>query len=159
MSQAFLAWWRLRSQREQRLLLLMSALLAVVLGWLLVIQPLSDALESARQRHSEAVSALAEARARAGAAQRLRGRPATRAPLPVDRLLSRTATEAGFAGARIAGQGPGRASIALDAARPQAIFTWILSMEQAGLVVETLSARANPDRTVAVEAAFKARRS
>ena len=33
-------WWRVRTQREQRLLLVMFALLALVLGWLLVIRPL-----------------------------------------------------------------------------------------------------------------------
>ena len=35
-------WWRERSLREQRLLLVMLGLLVLVLGWLLIIRPLGD---------------------------------------------------------------------------------------------------------------------
>jgi general secretion pathway protein M len=150
-------WWRARTPREQRLLLIMAALLVLVLGWLLVIRPLSDALDSAKRRHGAAVEALAEARVHAEAAGRRRDRRPTRSPLPVDALIGRTATEAGFAGARIAGQGPARATVAIDAARPQAFFAWVALMERSGLIVDRLSARANNDRTLAVEAAFRAR--
>ena len=150
-----LSWWRERSPREQRLLLVMSALMALVLAWLAVIRPLSDALDSARERHGAAVVALAEARVRAEAAgsaeaQRISVR------LPVDALVSRTATEAGFANARIASQGPAAARIAIEAARPQAVFAWVAQLERQGLAVTSLRARANQDRTIAVEAAFRA---
>ena len=50
-----------------------------------------------------------------------------------------------------------RASVAVDAARPQALFAWVLRLEQSGLVVERLSARANSDRTIAAEIALRAR--
>ena len=46
----------------------------------------------------------------------------------------------------------------IDAARPQALFGWVAQMEGRGLTVDLLSARANPDRTVAVELTFAARR-
>ena len=157
MTDGFLGWWRLRTSREQRLLAVMFALLALVLGWMLVVRPLGDALDSAQRRHAAAVTALAEARVRAAAGQRLQGRRVARAPLPVDAFLSRTAAEAGFAGARIEQQGPTRASLALDAARTQAFFAWVRQMEQRGLDVESLRARTNPDQTLAVEAAFAAR--
>lgn len=150
-------WWSERTPREQRLLLVMLALLALVVGWLLVIRPLSDALDEARRRHGEAVMALAEARGRAEAARRLEIVPNASAPLPIDGLVSRTSAEAGFANARIAGQGPARATFAVDAVRPQAFFAWVRLMERSGLVVESLRARANSDRTLAVEAAFRAR--
>ena len=135
----------------------MFALVAVVAGWLLVIRPLSDALDSAQQRHGEAVTALAEARGRAEAARRLEGERGATAPLPIDGLISRTGAEAGFANARIAGQGPTRATFAIDAVRPQAFFAWVRLMERRGLVVESMRAQANSDRTLAVEAAFRAR--
>ena len=79
------------------------------------------------------------------------------APLPLDSFIGRTSTEAGFTGARVTAQGPARASITVDAARPQAFFTWVRLMERSGLVVESLRARANSDRTLMVEAAFRAR--
>ena len=154
MNGALAQWWRLRSLREQRLLLVMFGLIILLLAWLLVIRPLADTLDSAKRRHAEAVAALAEARARAGAAGT---RPSQAAPLPVDAHLARTANEAGFAGARIAAQGPARANVAIDAARPPAFFAWIRRMEQDGLVVEMLRARTNDDRTLAVEVALRAR--
>ncbi|HEX8641732.1 MAG TPA: type II secretion system protein GspM [Allosphingosinicella sp.] len=157
MNERFLAWWRVRTVREQRLLAVMAALLALVLGWLLVVRPLGDALDAARTRHAAAVTALAQARAEADAVQRGRGAPAARAPRPVDAFLGRTAAEAGFTGARIAAEGAGRASLALDAARAQAFFSWVRQMEGSGLVVESLRARTNADRTLAVEATFRAR--
>ena len=150
-------WWRERTLREQRLLLVMFALVGLVLGWLVVIRPLSDALDAAQTRHAETVTALAEARGRAEAVRRLQGDRSASAPLPIDGFVSRTSAEAGFANARIAAQGPARATFALDAVRPQAFFAWVRLMERRGLVVDSLRARANGDRTLAVEAAFRAR--
>lgn len=150
-------WWRERSPREQRLLLVMFALIALVLGWLLVIRPLSDSLDAAQARHAEAVTALAEVRGRSEAIRRLQGERNVSAPLPVDGFVSRTSAEAGFINARIAAQGPARATFALDAVRPQAFFAWVRLMERRGLVVDSLRARTNGDRTLAVEAAFRAR--
>ena len=158
MTERITLWWRERTQREQRLLLVMFALVAAILGWLLVVQPLSHALEDARIRHGEAVVAAAEARAEADLRRRSASRPRQAAQLPIDGLISRTAGEAGFTGARIAAQGPARASVAIDAARPQAYFAWIARLEQSGLVVETLRASANPDRTLSAEAVLAARR-
>jgi len=154
MSGNFAFWWRARSPRERGLLLVMAALAAIVLGWLIVVRPLVDALDAAKARHGAAVVALAEARARTGAA---RGGAGAAPSLPVDGLIGRTASEAGFAGARIAAQEPARATVAIDAARPQALFGWLVRLEQGGLVVERLRAQANSDRTLNVEAALRAR--
>jgi general secretion pathway protein M len=152
-----LLWWRGRTSRERGLLLTMFALLGMVLGWLLVVRPLADGLDAVQRRHAAAVIALGEAQTRAEAAGRLPAGAASTAPLPIDSYLSRTANEAGFIGARISGRGPARASVAIDAARPQALFGWVRDMEAHGLTVEFLRARTNSDRTVAVELAFRAR--
>lgn len=154
MSEGASLWWRARSPREQRLLLVMLALAALVLGWLAVVQPLADALDGQKARHGAAVIALAEAKARDEAGRRT----ARRAPvaLPVDSLVGRSAAEAGFAGARIVSRGPARAGIAIDAARPQALFGWVARLEQEGLVVERLRAEANADRTLSAELAVRA---
>jgi general secretion pathway protein M len=155
---ALTEWWRLRSLREQRLLLVMFALIGLVLIWLLIVRPLADALDSARRDHAEAVTALAEARARAAAGARLTAAPTPPVQLPVDALLGRTANEAGFANARIVANGPERATIAIDAAMAPAFFAWVRRMEASGLAVDSLRARANGDRTLAVEAGFRAPR-
>ena len=149
-----MSWWHARSPRERTLLTVMAALAALVLGWLLIVRPLGDALDNARQRHGAAVVALAEARVRSDPGG---GRAAGSPPSPLDALVSRTATEAGFATARVTGGGPATARLTLDAARPQALFGWLARLEAQGVRIETLRARANPDRTVAVEAQFSAR--
>ena len=146
------AWWDLRSARERLLLGIMFALLGLVLVWLIVVRPLADTLESARQRHGEAVVALAEARARLPSAAE---GPA--AAGQADAIVAETASAAGFAGARIARRGAAGASVAVDAARPQALFGWIAEMERRGLVVERLRAQANADRTLSAEIALRVR--
>jgi general secretion pathway protein M len=149
-----MSWWSERSRREQRLIQVMLGLALIVLGWLLVVRPLSDSLDAAKTRHAAAVVALGEARARA-----LPGSsPSAPAAGPVDALVARTANEAGFTNARITSQGAERASVAVDAARPQVLFGWVARLEQSGLVVERLAARVNSDRTVAAELTLRKRR-
>jgi general secretion pathway protein M len=145
------AWWEARSARERMLLTVMLALLAIVFLWLAVVRPLADALDAAKLRHGAAVVALAEARARPAAV------PAAAAG-PADAIAAETAAAAGFTNVRIARQGATGASVALDAARPQALFGWIAEMERRGLVVEQLRARANADRTLAAEIGLRAGR-
>ena len=149
-----MSWWSERSRREQRLIQVMLGLAVVVLGWLLVVRPLLDMRDAAKERHAAAVVMLGEARARAtpGAA------PGAPAAGPVDALVARTANEAGFTNARITSQGSERASVAVDAARPQVLFGWVARLEQSGLVVERLNARTNSDRTVAAELTLRKRR-
>lgn len=154
MTDRFLLWWGERSPRERGLLAIMAVLAAVVVGWLLVVRPLSDQLDAARTRYAAASVALAEARAREDAA----GGGAPAAPgMPVDSLLGAAATQAGFTNARVAAQGPTRASVTIDAARPQALFAWLGQLERRGLAIERLGARTNSDRTIAVEAVLRAR--
>lgn len=145
-------WWRGRTPREQGLLAVMFGLIALVIGWLLIVRPLSDTLDEARRRHGDAIVALAEARARADAAERLQGVATATAPLPIDGLITRTASEAGFANARVTAQGPSAAIVAIEAGRPQALFTWISALEGQGVRVRLLRARINPDRTLSFEA-------
>ena len=149
--------WRDRTEREQRLLAVMLALVLVVLGWLLVVRPLSDRLDEAQRRHGAALVAVAEQRAAIEARRSLDNRPRPALSGPVDAIVVRLANEAGFGGARIQGRGPMRASVAIDAARPQAFFAWVARLEQSGLVVERLRARANNDRTLTAELAVRAR--
>lgn len=151
-------WWAERSRREQWLLAIMVGLLLLVLGWALMARPLIGALEEAKLRHGAAVIAVAEARAEADRARRSSEAPAPASALPIDGLISRTATEAGFTNARIVGRGPARANVAIDAARPAAYFGWIISLERQGVVVESLRANASPDRTLSTEAVFTASR-
>jgi general secretion pathway protein M len=159
MSAGALAWWRGRTAREQWLLAIMGLLLVALLAWLLVARPLAAALETAHAREAAAAEALGEARARAARFAARDGAMAASAPLPIDSLIARTAADAGFASARVTAQGPTRATLTVEAARPRALFAWITDLEARGIVVETLRATAGADHDVAVEARLRARGS
>lgn len=157
MSARLKALWLARTPRERWLLGVMIALVTLVLVWLLILRPLSDMLSAARQRHGEAVAALAEARAQAAAIAALeRSRPA---PFegPIDTALSAAASEAGFQLSGVQPEGPGRVSIAIGAAKPQALFGWIAAIEAQGYIVQSLTASSNPDRTLSAQILFRAR--
>jgi general secretion pathway protein M len=158
MRDAVQEWWRTRSLREQRLLLVMFGLLFIVIAWLLVIRPLGDALSQARERHGRAVLAVAEARARAQAISGLETTAPARPNVPLDMLISRSATEAVFPVTGIEREGAGRATMTIQSVRPQAFFGWVNQMEtRSGLIVERLSATTNSDQTLAVTITFRAR--
>jgi general secretion pathway protein M len=153
------SWFRGRTLRERRLILVMLALAALLLVWLLVVRPLGDALSAARERHGAAVAALAEARTRADAIGRLEKAPPMPLDSPVASLVGRAAAEAGFRLSRLDPDGDRAVAVAMEAARPQAFFAWVSEMEAGrGLVVERLTATSNSDRTLAVEVVFRARR-
>jgi len=151
-------WWQARTRREQGLLLILAALFALVFAWLLVVRPLGDALSSARERHNAAVIALDEARARAVSIRRLeRDRPA---PLggPIELAVGQSAAAAGFQLSRLQAEGGGKVDLAIEAARPQALFAWVGEMEKGrGLIVERLVASSNSDRTLSVQLTLRAR--
>lgn len=153
------AWWRMRSPREQRMVAIMVGLLALVIAWLGIIRPLDDALADARARQARAVLALADARGQAQAIRALeRGGTPPPPSVPVQIFVAQRASEAGFTVARLEPEGANKVNVVIDAARPQAIFSWAADLERRdGLVVERMTARANADASLSVQIAFRAR--
>lgn len=151
-------WWRQRSAREQRLLLVMLALVALVVTWAGVIRPLGDRLADARERHARAVLALAAARDQAEAIAAIERAARPPQGLAVPELVSRAAADAGFTAAAIMPEGPARVTVAIGAVRAQAFFGWVADLQRRdGLIVDRLSARTNSDATLAVELTLRGR--
>lgn len=145
------SWWRLRTTREQRLLLAMFTLFAVTVVWFGIVRPLDDALAAARERHGRAVIAEAEARGQAAAIAELgRNRP-RRLALPVRLFVPQSATAAGFTVQRADAFEPDGVNVMIGAARPSAFFAWVADLQSRGLIVEALSANPNPDQTLSVQ--------
>lgn len=157
MRESWIAWWKLRTPRERKLLIVLAPIAILVLFWLAVILPLDNALAAAKQRHGEAVVAQAEARAQLAAIGRIERNAAPPLTAPVGSMLSSAAVEAGFPVTGITSNGPGEARIVISSARPQAFFGWVGQMENRGLAVDRLSASPNADQTLTVEVTFKAR--
>ncbi|HEY9553659.1 type II secretion system protein GspM [Allosphingosinicella sp.] len=157
MRDSFQLWWRTRTLREQRLLLAMAGMTLVVFAWLLIIRPLDDALSNARERHGDAVVALAEARARAALIAGIEREEPASLGASVDTIVSAAAVDAGFSVSRIEREGAAAATVVMDAVRPQAFFGWVGRLEGRGLVVERLTASTNSDQSLAVQVTFRAR--
>lgn len=151
------ALWLARTPRERRLLAVMLALVALVLAWLLILRPLGDMLSAARERHGNAVAALAEARAQAAAIGALERHKPIGMDGPIETGVAAAAAEAGFQLSGLQTEGPGRVSLAIGAARPQALFAWVARLEARGYVIERLSATSNPDRTLSAQIVLRAR--
>src|SRR3546814_11272321 len=83
----------------------MAGMTLVVFAWLLIIRPLDDALSNARERHGDAVVALAEARARAALIAGIEREEPASLGASVDTLVSAAAVAAGSSVSRIAREG------------------------------------------------------
>ena len=159
MKERIIIWWRLRSAREQQMLAVMFAVLAVTIFLFGIIGPLNGALADAKARHQGVVVALAEARGQAEAVRALQRSAPPQPSGPLAPFLENAATEAGFTVDRVEPQGPEQVELALGAVRPQAFFTWASALERRhGLVIERLTARPNSDATLAVQLGIRKRR-
>jgi general secretion pathway protein M len=150
-------WFGSRSGREQRLLLVMLALLALTIVWAGIILPVTDALSTARTRHDAAVVVLAETQARVQDVKALeRDRPG---PLgaPLDTVIRDRANAAGFALANVTRVGDNGVQIGIGSARPGALMAWVAGLEDDGILVDTLTLTDNGDKTVAAQIALRVR--
>ncbi|KQU62271.1 general secretion pathway protein GspM [Sphingomonas sp. Leaf339] len=143
------SWFDGRSKREQRLLLVMTALAAITIVWGLVIRPMSDMMAGARERHAAAVVRFGETAARVDA---LRDARAARVPLLTGSLADAVRARADQAGLPIASLDPDGndgVQISIQSAKGSALTAWLARLERAGIVVESAALTDNGDRTVA----------
>ncbi|GLV25653.1 type II secretion system protein GspM [Sphingobium sp. Cam5-1] len=144
MMDAVKTMWGERSPREQWMLGVMFALLAVVLLWLGVVGPLASAQRSAREGLLAATDRNAAMRAKVKLLKALPRGVATSSGMAIDQLVSQSAGEAGLTLERAEAQGAARIEIAMASVRPVALFSWLAALEAQGVRVETMSARPSP---------------
>ncbi len=145
MMDAVKTMWGERSPREQWMLGVMFALLAVVVLWLGVLYPLAAAQRSAREALVEATDRNAAIRAKVKLLKTLPRNMATAsATVAIDQLVSQSAGEAGLTLERAEAQGAARIEIAMASVRPVALFSWLAALEAQGVRVDTMSARPSP---------------
>lgn len=138
MSDAVRLWWKGRSLREQRLLIVMAALAIVVIVWLGILRPLSDARADARKRHGDTLVAVAQIEAEAARLQALpEGARATGAPIDIVRA---EADAIAITPSLVQPDGNG-VRVDIPVIGGQALFTLIDRLRARGLSVDTLAAR------------------
>lgn len=151
-------WWKGRTSREQRLLLLLAIIAVPMALWLAVVRPFGLLLDHQRLRRDAAERMLVDVRTMAAELDRIRAMPvAARAGL-VSAAARADAEAAGFTVSRVDGDGPDGAILVLDAVRAKPFFTWIAATERRrGLIVTRLTARPNSDATLAVSVSLRRR--
>jgi general secretion pathway protein M len=138
-------YWSERSTREQWMLGVMFALLAIVILWLGVAMPLDRAQRSARDALNEATDRNAAVRSAVKQLKTLPRSAAAAGPVtPIDQFVSQSAGEAGLTLERAQAQGDDRMDIAIASVRPVALFSWLALLEGQGVRVDTMSARPSP---------------
>ncbi|WP_150290295.1 type II secretion system protein GspM [Sphingobium estronivorans] len=137
--------WDERSPREQWMLGVMFALLAVVILWLGVLRPLDMARSSARDALRDATDRNAAIRGKVKLLKSLpRSGDIVQATMPLEQFVGQSAGEAGLTLERAQVQGADRLDMAMASVRPVALFSWLAALEAQGVRVETMSARPSP---------------
>lgn len=144
MTERLKALWAERSAREQWMLGVMFALLAIVILWLGIAMPLDRAQRSARDALREATDRNAAVRAKVKLLKSLPRGAAAGPALPLEQFVGQSAGEAGLTVERLQAQGNDRIDIAVGSVRPVALFSWLATLEAQGVRVETMSARPSP---------------
>lgn len=150
------AWFGNLSKREQVLVGVMAALLAIVILWLGIARPIESGLVNAVQRQGEALDRNAAVRMKVASLKALPRGAGARPGAPIAQLVSQSAGEGGFTLERTQEQGQGRVDIAIASIKPKALFTWLASLESQGVMVETFSAQPSGNAgAVSVQAVLK----
>jgi general secretion pathway protein M len=149
-------YWAERSPREQWMLGVMFALLAVVVLWLGVEMPIDAAQRSARDGLRDATDRNAAIATKVKLLKTIPLDAVSAGPgTPIDQLVGQSAGEAGLTLERAQAQGEDRIDIAVASVRPVALFSWLAGLEAQGVRVETMSARPSPTTgSVSVQAAL-----
>jgi general secretion pathway protein M len=145
-------WFSGRTLREQRMLMIMAALLLAVVVWLGVVRPVLGWRAAAAERAAAAAVTLAEVRASVAVVGP--ARPAAKAPAEgLEPLIRRSAEAAGLE--VVTAMSPsGKLGFKLSRARSGPLFAWLAALEaDHSLIVCSLGVVENADATLNVEGA------
>lgn len=152
MRSSIVRWWKGLSSRERVLIGVAGAialpLFLIYALWL----PLAGVVETARADHGVAVDRHAAILDRVEAirtAEAARGNTAVAAAGDVAQLVAQSAAAAGLTLAQNEASGTARTRVAIANARAIVVLPWLDALERAGLTLEEVTMRPNPDGTVA----------
>jgi general secretion pathway protein M len=145
-------WYVTRSEREQRLILLMLAIALPLLAWLLVVRPLETSYDRALDAHLAAVDRNGRVRALAATPRDAGVRSGGVAEGDLGLIVAEAATQAGFALDSSAAAGPDAVTVTIASARAPAAVQWLRDFELRGIRVEDLRMNPAADGTVSLNA-------
>ncbi|MBB3764894.1 type II secretion system protein GspM [Sphingomicrobium lutaoense] len=127
-------WWQARSQREQVMLGIMALIAVPVIGYFLVLKPLLDWENRAREEYLMALD-------RQGRVSAMVGGPESGADSfegSLEAFVGNSAAEIGLTLEESVAEGPDRLRIAIPEASGPAALAWIDRLEAEGLRVSAL---------------------
>ncbi|MEQ1510387.1 MAG: type II secretion system protein GspM [Sphingopyxis sp.] len=151
-------WWTSHSLRDRWVIGLIAITTIIVVAWLGLWRPLSDALDGARESHAIAVERHAAIAARVREYEALRqGGPQRTAPSSgrLDLILSQSAAEQGFVLSRNDAMGEDQSAIAIPSATAPALLNWLGALEGQAILATELAIRPNANGTVALTATMR----
>jgi general secretion pathway protein M len=149
-------WFRSRSLREQKLLLVMAGLLVVTIIWGAIILPVTDGLATARARYDAAVVLVGETEQRAKDVKALEpeGTP-TPTTDTYDGTVRARADAAGIALSSVGLVGSDGVQFSVASVRPGPLMAFVSRLEDEGLIVDTLTVADNGDKTVSAQVSLR----
>ncbi len=141
-------WFAGLSRREKILIGIAGLLLAGLVGYYGMAQPMSGAITAAEQRYDNAVERQARIEAKVAALRQPVDGQAAGFSGAINVFVSQSAGETGIAVASIDPQSDNRVIMVVESAKPTALFGWLTRIEQQGIAVESLSVNPAGNGTV-----------
>lgn len=141
-------WFQALSQREKVLIGVMGFLVALVVGYYAIVAPFINAYISVQQSYAAAIDSQARIEAKVEMLKAPADEMVEPVAGPLDVFISQNAGEAGFAVGRLDPQTNGTVRLAIDSAKPTALFGWLARLEGRGISVEELAVNPGANDTV-----------
>ena len=144
-------WWNARSRREQWMLGFMVMLAAPIFGWLGIARPVDHWISAQRTRYLQARDDFSVVQSAAGEIRAIEARRVKTDSQALASLIEAEANAGGFSGVAVESLSPENVRMTITAVRSQPFFAWLRDIERRhGLVVDSFSASANSDHTLAI---------
>ncbi len=141
-------WFQALSHREKVMIGILGVLVALVVGYYAIVAPFINAYVSAQKSYADAIESQARIEAKVAALTAPADKTVRPVTGPLDVFISQNAGEAGFAVGRLDPQTDGTVRLAIDSAKPTALFGWLATLEARGISVEELAVNPGGNETV-----------
>jgi general secretion pathway protein M len=145
-------WYVGRTQREQRLILVMLAVAVPVLAWFLIVRPVSGAYDQAVQDHLSAIDRHGRVMALAEAAKSTPARSVAASDADLQLVVTEAASQAGIVLQGTTPNGSNALDLNVAGGRATALLQWLAQFEAQGIAVQQMTMTPQPDGTVSMSA-------
>lgn len=135
----------------------MFGLMAVLVVWLALVQPIDDARQRAELRLAAATADAGRIAAISEGIRRARASTPPVLAVPLPAAVGQAAEASGFTLSRLDPMDGDHVTIAISTARGPSFFKWLGVLDNEGIIVDKLTLRPNSDATLAVEGVLRVR--